>query len=95
MLRGDATARLKNGPCKMMPRIHDPRGSAQPVEGSTFALLAPMLAAPSGPSAMCFLRPARGFGWLDPRLNDSAIASSRSHHPVRRHRIDILTPLRG
>ncbi len=28
-----------------------------------------MLAAPFGPSAMCFLRPARGFGWHGPRLN--------------------------
>jgi hypothetical protein len=35
-------------------------------------LLTPLLAAPSGPSAVCFLRPARGFGWLDPRLNRSA-----------------------
>jgi hypothetical protein len=29
---------------------------------------------------MCFLRPARGFGWLDPRLNRSTTTSSRSHH---------------
>jgi hypothetical protein len=43
-------------------------------------LLAPLLAAPSGPSAMCFLRPARGFGWLDPRLSRTATTSSRSHH---------------
>ena len=29
---------------------------------------------------MCFLRPARGFGWLDPRLNCSATTPSHSHH---------------
>jgi hypothetical protein len=38
------------------------------LEGSTFALLTPLLAAPCGPSAMRFLRRARSFGWLDPRL---------------------------
>jgi hypothetical protein len=43
-------------------------------------LLAPLLAAPSGPYAMCFLRPARGFGWLDPRLNRSPSTPSRPHH---------------
>ena len=48
--------------------LHDPLCRTQPL-GSAFALLAPMLAAPFGPSAMCFLRPARGFGWPDPRLN--------------------------
>ena len=43
-----------------------------------------LLAAPSGPSAMCFLRHARGFGWLDPslrrrsrRLLDTKAASPR------------------
>lgn len=67
----------------MLPRIQGLRGSAQTPGGSTFALLAPLravslfeqealLAAPCGPSAMRFLRPARGFGWLDPRLNSSA-----------------------
>jgi hypothetical protein len=44
---------------------------------------------------MCFLRPARGFGWLDPRLNRSATTPYRSHQAARRHLIDILTPLRG
>lgn len=48
--------------------------------GSTFALLALLLAAPSGPSAMCFLRPARGFGWPDPRLNRSVTTPSLSCH---------------
>ena len=32
---------------------------------------------------MCFLRPARGLGWLDPRLNRSTTTSSRSHHHAR------------
>jgi hypothetical protein len=32
---------------------------------------------------MCFLRPARGFGWLDPRLNRSATTPSHSHHHAR------------
>jgi hypothetical protein len=29
---------------------------------------------------MCFLRRARGFGWLDPRLNRSVPTPSLSHH---------------
>jgi hypothetical protein len=44
---------------------------------------------------MCFLRPARGFGWLDPRLESSATTPLQSHQAVRRHLIEILTPLRA
>ena len=43
---------------------------------------------------MCFLRRARDFGWLDPRLNRSATTQYRPHHAARSHLIDILT-LRG
>jgi hypothetical protein len=77
----DAASRLKNGPCEDdgPPKITT-RAAALNLEGSNFALLAPLLAAPSGPYAMCFLRPARGFGWLDPRLNCSATTPSHSHH---------------
>jgi hypothetical protein len=32
---------------------------------------------------MCFLRHARGFGWLDPRLHRSATKPSRYHHDAR------------
>jgi hypothetical protein len=69
----DAASRLKNGPCEDdgPPKITT-RAAALNLGVSTFALFAPLLAAPSGPSAMCFLRPAQGFGWLDPRLNCSA-----------------------
>jgi hypothetical protein len=44
---------------------------------------------------MCFLRPARGFGWLDPRRNRFATTPLQSHQAVRRHLIEILTPLRA
>ena len=45
-----------------------------------------MLAAPFGPSAMCFLRPARGFGWPDPSLNRPATTAPRSHHDTHHPR---------
>ena len=35
-------------------------------------LASTLLAAPFGPSAMCFLRHARGFGWLDPNIPSKA-----------------------
>ena len=68
--------------------------SAQKFGRSTFALLAPLLAAPCGRSAMCFLRGALGFGWLDPRLICLATTPSRSHHPLRLVAL-VETPLRG
>ena len=52
--------------------LQDPRGSAQILVGSTFALPITLLAAPFGPSAMCFLRHARDFGWLDPIPTEEA-----------------------
>jgi hypothetical protein len=63
--------------------------------GSTFALLAPVLAAPFGPSAMCFLRHTRAFGWLDPSLNRVIAPPSRSHHAASLHLVGDPTPLRG
>ena len=71
-----------------MPPAFKNRGSAKILGGSTFALLAPMLAAPFGLSAMCFLRPAPSTPrnpWrvnlrLDPRLKSSATKPSRSHY---------------
>jgi hypothetical protein len=58
-----------------MPLQKPARQRAKILGGSTFALLAPLLAAPCGPFAMCFLRPARGFGWLDPNTISKASKS--------------------
>ena len=81
-------------PITEMPLQKPARQRAKILGGSTFALLAPLLAAPCGPSAMCFLRPARGFGWLDPRLSRSAITPSAPHTPA--HSPEFAeTPLRG
>ena len=40
--------------------------------GVNLCLARALLAAPSGPSAMCFLRHARGFGCIDPNLPSEA-----------------------
>jgi hypothetical protein len=44
----------------------------KPLEGD-LCLARALLAAPSGPSAMCFLRHARGFGWLDQNFSTEAV----------------------
>ena len=41
-----------------------------------FCFAITLLAAPLGPSAMCFLRHARGFGWLDPFFSRASGVSS-------------------
>ena len=52
------------------------RGSAiRNLGGSILCLARPLLAAPFGPSAMCFLRTSQCFGWHDPFFSREAASA--------------------
>ncbi len=51
-----------------------------------------LLATPFGPSAMCFLRPTRVFGWLDPNTN-SETADTRPEITPPNNRPDYAQPI--
>jgi hypothetical protein len=40
---------------------------------------------------MCFLRPARGFGWLDPGLNGSATTDPLTRRAIPRSGSEFIT----
>jgi hypothetical protein len=88
----NAALRLKLGPCGTMALPNHAAVRQRVVNGKVDLCLArALLATPFGPSAMCFLRPARVFGWLDPRLNrlrhhDASFPSRRAIASIFRER---------